>query len=79
MGMLHPQLNLTCDLSFKVRHVGQRSNYQKRPITPGILKVNSESILALDRKVAMGMLYLESSLTCDLSFSVKQIGQWSNR
>ena len=42
-GSLYLGSNLTCDLSVKVKQVGQRSNYQsKSPITPQILEISSQ-------------------------------------
>ena len=82
MGILYPKSNLTFDLSFKVKQVGQKSSYyQKSPITPQILQIESQSVLGLDRKVGMGILSPKSNLTCHLpSRSNRQVkGQIINK
>ena len=71
MGILYLESNLTSDPSIKVKQVGQRSNYHKMPHNS--LHVSNRELECTkgDRKVCVSILFLESNLTCDLSFRFK--------
>ena len=51
---------------------------KKSPITSHILEIESKSVLGLDGKVGMGVIFPKSNLNCDLSLKVKHVGQREN-